>query len=236
MRRIEKARRIGRQLDALYPDPPIPLRHRDPWTFLVSVVLSAQCTDRRVNEVAPRLWALAPTPHAMLDLDVARIADVIRPVGLAPTKARHLHAAAAKIVADHRGEVPRTLAELEALPGVGHKTARVVVSQAFGVPAFPVDTHVARLAWRWGLSTRRDPVQTERDLTALYPEQEWTRRHLQFIFFGREHCPARGHDPAQCPICSWAGNRTRLARETRKGAGQRRRSRTGARRRTRTTQ
>jgi endonuclease-3 len=207
MGKDEKAARIGAILDRLVPLPPIPLAHEDPYTLLVAVVLSAQCTDARVNEVAPRLFALASTPAAMARLPVARIESIVRPCGLAPAKARHIRALSALLVERHAGRVPETLEELEALPGVGHKTASVVLVQAFGIPAFPVDTHIHRLAARWGLSSGRNVVQTERDLKALFPAADWGRRHLQIIYFGREHCPARGHEAAACPICSWAASR-----------------------------
>ena len=204
MTRAAKARKIQRILDTLYPAPPIPLEHRDPFTLLVAVVLSAQTTDARVNLVTPALFRRAPTPEAMAAMEEAEILALIRTCGLAPGKARNLREAARRIVALHGGAVPRSFAELEALPGVGHKTASVVMSQAFGVPAFPVDTHIHRLAARWGLSDGSSVERTERDLKALFPESAWNRLHLQIIYFGREHCPARGHDPARCPICSWA--------------------------------
>lgn len=207
MTKAEKARRIGAILDALYPLPPVPLAHEDPFTLLVAVVLSAQCTDARVNQVTPGLFALADTPAAMAKLPVARIRAKIRSCGLAPQKAKHVRALSQQLVERHGGVVPADLAALEALPGVGHKTASVVLVQAFGIPAFPVDTHIHRLAERWGLSSGRNVVETERDLKAAFPESEWGKRHLQIIYFGREHCPARGHDAAACPICSWAAPR-----------------------------
>ena len=202
-----KAARIGAQLDSLFPRPPIPLDHEDPFTLLVSVVLSAQCTDVRVNATTPALFARAATPEAMARLPVASIEKIIRPCGLAPAKARNLRALSRLILERHGGEVPRTFEELEALPGVGHKTASVVMAQAFGVPAFPVDTHIHRLAGRWGLSRARNVAEVERDLKALYPPERWNDLHLQIIYFGRTYCPARGHDPAACPICSWAAPR-----------------------------
>ncbi len=213
MRRAEKAARIDAQLAALYPDPPVPLDHRDPFTLLVAVLLSAQTTDKKVNEVTPALFAAAPTPAALGALSIAEIQGFIRQVGLAPTKARHLHALGALLVERHGGVVPADFAALEALPGVGHKTASVVMAQAFGVPAFPVDTHIHRLAWRWGLSDGSAVTRTEADCKALFPEVRWNALHLQIIFFGREHCPARGHAPERCPICSWAGVPARLAEE-----------------------
>jgi len=219
----EKAARIGAILDRLYPAPPIPLRHADPYTLLVSVVLSAQCTDARVNQVTPGLFALAAEPAAMARLPVARIEAAIRSCGLAPRKARAIRELSRLLVERHGGAVPASFPELEALPGVGHKTAGVVLAQAFGIPAFPVDTHIHRLAARWGLSSGRAVVQTERDLMRAFPEAEWTRRHLQIIYFGREHCPARSHDPARCPICSWAAPRRRAtARSGQPGARARR--------------
>lgn len=201
----EKARAIGRILDDLYPITPIPLQHVDPFTLLIAVVLSAQTTDVRVNQVTPALFARADTPEAMAQLPVAEIEALIRPVGLAPRKAQAIAELSRLLLERHGGRVPQTFAELEALPGVGHKTASVVLNQAFGVPTFPVDTHIHRLAARWGLSSGKNVVQTERDLKALYPEDEWGRRHLQIIYFGREYCPARSHDPAVCPICSRYG-------------------------------
>lgn len=205
MRRRDKARRIAAQLAALYPDTPVPLDHRDPFTLLVAVALSAQTTDRKVNEVTPALFARAPDPASMAALSEEEILSCIRSLGLAPTKAKNLRAMARILVERHGGEVPSDEAALEALPGVGHKTASVVRAQAFGIPAFPVDTHIHRLAARWGLSSGRSVEQTERDLKALFPPSQWNALHLRIIFFGREQCPARGHEPAGCPICSWAG-------------------------------
>jgi endonuclease III len=209
MKKAEKAAKIGAILDRLYPQPPIPLAHEDPFTLLVAVVLSAQCTDKRVNEVTPGLFALARTPAQMAALPAARILAKIRSCGLAPAKAKNIRALSQLLVERHHGEVPRTFEELEALPGVGHKTAGVVRVQAFGLPAFPVDTHIHRLAARWGLSSGRNVTETERDLCALFPESDWGKRHLQIIYFGREHCPARGHDASTCPICSWAAPKRR---------------------------
>ncbi len=203
----EKAARIGAQLDTLFPRPPIPLDHEDPYTLLVSVVLSAQCTDVRVNATTPALFARAASPEAMARLPVASIEKIIRPCGLAPAKAKNIRALSKLLVERHAGQVPQSFEELEALPGVGHKTASVVMAQAFGVPAFPVDTHIHRLAGRWGLSSARNVVETERDLKALFPPERWNDLHLQIIYFGRSYCPARGHDPSACPICSWAAPR-----------------------------
>jgi endonuclease III len=204
MKRAEKAKRIGAILDELYPTPPIPLQHRDPFTLLVAVLLSAQTTDVQVNRVTPALFALASTPRTMAKLTEAEILGAIRSCGLAPSKARNVKKLAQTLVDDYGGKVPRDIEALETLPGVGHKTASVVMSQAFGEPAFAVDTHIHRLAQRWGLSKGKNVEQTERDLKKLFPPEEWGNRHLQLIYFGREYCPARGHDPDACPICSWA--------------------------------
>lgn len=192
---------IGRILDELYPETPIPLVHADAYTLLVAVLLSAQCTDKRVNLVTPHLFARAHTPEEMVKLEVAEIEAIIRPCGLAPRKARAIHELSQILLREHDGCVPPSFDALEKLPGVGHKTASVVMNQAFGQPAFPVDTHIHRLATRWGLTSGKNVVQTERDLKQIFPEEEWGRRHLQMIYFGREHCPARGHDPQKCPIC-----------------------------------
>jgi endonuclease-3 len=207
MKRSEKADRVAAILDRLHPEPAVPLLHDDPFTLLVSVVLSAQCTDARVNEVTPGLFALARTPEAMARLPVAAIERRIRTCGLAPTKARQLRALSRALVERFGGRVPDELGALESLPGVGHKTASVVLVQAFGKPAFPVDTHVHRLAARFGLSSGRSVAETERDLKRLFPPEAWGRVHLQLVYFGRSHCPARGHDAAACPICSWAAAR-----------------------------
>jgi endonuclease-3 len=205
VRRAEKAKRIGEILDRLYPEPPVPLQHRDPFTLLVAVLLSAQTTDAQVNKVTPALFAAASTPEAMAELSVEEILGCIRTCGLAPTKAKNVKKLAETLVAEHGGDVPRDMEALERLPGVGHKTASVVMSQAFGEPAFAVDTHIHRLAHRWRLSNGKSVEQTERDLKKAFPREEWARRHLQIIYFGREHCPARGHVAEECPICSWAG-------------------------------
>jgi endonuclease-3 len=217
MKKAEKARRIQAILDELYPETPIPLDHVDAFTLLVSVVLSAQTTDKKVNEVTPALFARAPTPQAMAALSVDEIRAIIRQVGLAPQKAKALQGLAQRLVTVHGGQVPDTFDELEALPGVGHKTASVVMAQAFGHPAFPVDTHIHRLAARWGLSDGTNVVKTERDLKSLFPESSWNKLHLQIIYFGREHCKALHHDAARCPICSFASSgRARVT--TTKGA------------------
>jgi len=209
---IEKAKRIRSVLDGLYPAAPIPLEHEDPFQLLVAVVLSAQCTDARVNLVTPALFAAAPNAAALAVLPHARILRLIRSCGLAPTKARNLKALARQLVAQHGGAVPKTFAELEALPGVGHKTASVVMSQGFGIPAFPVDTHIHRLATRWGLTSGRNVATTERDLKALFPAASWGALHLQLIYFGREHCPALRHEASACPICSFAAVKRRKPR------------------------
>ena len=202
MRRPEKAKRIGEILDQLYPEPPVPLEHRDPFTLLVAVLLSAQTTDVQVNRVTPALFQRAATPQKMAKLSVDEILACIRTCGLAPTKAKNVKKLAETLVAEHGGQVPRDMEALERLPGVGHKTASVVMSQAFGEPAFAVDTHIHRLAARWKLSNGKSVEQTERDLKKVFPREEWSRRHLQIIYFGREYCPARGHEPSACPICS----------------------------------
>jgi endonuclease-3 len=212
VKRQEKADRIGAMLDELYPDPPVPLDHTDPYTLLVAVALSAQTTDKKVNQVTPALFAVADTPQKMAALGPDRILELIREIGLAPTKAKNLWVAANQIV-DAGGELVPTFEFLESLAGVGHKTASVVMAQAFGVPAFPVDTHIHRLAARWGLSDGSSVERTERDLKAVFPRDTWNRRHLQIIFFGREHCPALRHDLMGCPICSWAATKKRIALE-----------------------
>ena len=213
MKRADKAARIQTQLEGYYPDPPVPLDHVDPFTLLVAVALSAQSTDKKVNQVTPALFAVAGTPAAMAALEVEEIRHLIREVGLAPTKAKNLKKLSQLLVERHDGVVPQTFAELEALPGIGHKTASVVMAQAFDVPAFPVDTHIFRLARRWGLSRGTNVEAVERDLKAIFPKERRNDLHLQIIFFGREHCPARGHDPEGCPICSWAGVKSVLAKE-----------------------
>lgn len=216
MKRSEKAIRIQGILNELYPDPPVPLVHADPYTLLVAVLLSAQCTDVRVNMITPLLFARAHTPSEMIRLTPAEIREIIKPCGLSPAKSKAIHGLSKLLLERHDGQVPSTFDELEALPGVGHKTAGVVMSHAFGHPAFPVDTHIHRLAARWGLSNGTTVERTERDLKALFPEQAWELLHLQIIFFGRGHCPARGHDLAACPICSWAASKARIATEQRK--------------------
>tara|TARA_Y100001956_G_C4040561_1_gene150428 strand:- start:30 stop:656 length:627 start_codon:yes stop_codon:yes gene_type:complete len=203
---------IGKILDELYPETPIPLDHKDPYTLLVAVMLSAQTTDKKVNEVTPRLFEIADRPESMVEIEVDIIHDIIREVGLAPTKARNLRRMAEQILEDG-GEVRPDWEFLESLAGVGHKTASVVMAQAFGVPAFPVDTHIHRLAARWGLSSGRNVEKTERDLKAIFPIETWNSRHLQMIFFGREYCPALRHNLRECPICSWAATKKRMNEE-----------------------
>jgi len=201
MTRQQRADLVARRLGELYPETPIPLDHRDAYTLLIAVVLSAQCTDKRVNEVTPALLARAGTPEAMAALPEETIREFIRPCGLSPQKAKAIKELSRLLVERHGGEVPRSFEELEALPGVGHKTASVVMAQAFGVPAFPVDTHIHRLARRWKLSPARNVVQTERDLKKLFPREAWNRLHLQIIFYGREYCTARGCDGSTCELC-----------------------------------
>jgi endonuclease III len=224
MKRSEKALRILDVLDELYPTVDIPLEHADPFTLLVAVVLSAQTTDKLVNEVTPALFARAADPAALAALPVEEIQRLIRRIGLTASKAKNLKRLSEILVAEHGGRVPRTFAELEALPGVGHKTASVVLNQAFGIPTFPVDTHIHRLAARWGLSRGRKVEQTERDLKRVFPEETWGKAHLQIIYFGREHCPALYHDLDACPICSWAASAKRKREERERNRGLRRRS------------
>ncbi|MEM9384865.1 MAG: endonuclease III [Pseudomonadota bacterium] len=224
MTRQEKAERVLAQLEELYPQTPVPLDHEDPFSLLVAVLLSAQTTDARVNLVTPDLFAKASAPAQMAQLDVDDILASIRTCGLAPTKAKNIRRLAQILVEEHDGQVPTTLDELEALPGVGHKTASVVVAQAFGEPAFPVDTHIHRLAARWGLSKGTTVERTEKDLKAVFPRESWSKVHLQIIFFGREHCPARFHDLSTCPICSWAATKKRALEERRRDGRARKRS------------
>lgn len=205
---LAKAQHIREILDGLYPETPIPLQHEDAYTLLVAVVLSAQCTDERVNQITPLLFARADNPYDMAKLPVEEIREIIKPCGLSPAKSKAIHGLSEIIVEKHGGKVPESFEALEALPGVGHKTASVVMSQAFGHPAFPVDTHIHRLAARWGLSNGKNVVQTERDLKAVFPESSWNKLHLQIIYFGRQYCPARGHKPEVCPICSLYYNKS----------------------------
>lgn len=192
-------------LEELYPETPIPLKHSDPYTLLVAVLLSAQCTDERVNKITPTLFARADNPADMINLSVEEIKEIIKPCGLSPAKSKAIWELSRLILEKHGGEVPQTFQDLEALPGVGHKTASVVMSQAFGFTAFPVDTHIHRLATRWGLSDGKNVVKTEKDLKAVFPESTWNKLHLQIIFFGRQFCPARGHKKENCPVCSLYG-------------------------------
>ena len=212
MKRSEKGKKIGEILDDLYPETPIPLDHNDPYTLLVAVMLSAQTTDKKVNEVTPTLFSVAPNPYAMASLEVDEIKEIIREIGLAPTKAKNLKKMAEQIIFNG-GEVIPDWDFLESLAGVGHKTASVVMAQAFDIPAFPVDTHIHRLAARWGLSNGKSVEKTEKDLKAVFPKETWNARHLQIIFFGREHCPARFHDLENCLICSWAATKKRKQEE-----------------------
>lgn len=202
---LSKAERVSfvfNTLQALYPEPPIPLTHKDPYTLLVAVLLSAQCTDERVNKVTPSLWQLADNPLDMSHQDVDAIKAIIRPCGLSPQKSKAIHKLSCILVEQYDGQVPQSMAELEQLPGVGHKTAGVVMAQAFGEPAFPVDTHIHRLAQRWGLTSGKNVSQTEKDLKRLFPASYWNKLHLQIIYYGREHCSARGCDGTKCLICS----------------------------------
>jgi endonuclease-3 len=205
LKRKEKAKVIADILDKLFPETPIPLRHEDPYTLLIAVLLSAQCTDERVNKITPKLFAIADNPFDMIKMTVDEIQQIIRPCGLSQNKAKAIHGLSQQLISKYNGNVPQDFEALEALPGVGHKTASVVMVQAFGIPAFPVDTHIHRLARRWGLSSGKNVKQTENDLKAIFPEEQWAKVHLQMIFFGRKYCPARGHDKTQCPICSKFG-------------------------------
>jgi endonuclease-3 len=205
MTKKQKAKEIAAILEDLFPETPIPLDHSDAYTLLVAVLLSAQCTDERVNKITPLLFARARTPQAMVQLSVDEIRDIIRPCGLSPRKSQAIYDLSQILLDQHQGRVPEDFAALEALPGVGHKTASVVMSQWFGHPAFPVDTHIHRLAQRWGLSSGKNVEQTEADLKKLFPKKTWNKLHLQIIFFGRQYCPARGHQPEACPICAKYG-------------------------------
>ena len=216
MKRSEKAERIVTMLEELYPETPVPLDHTNTFELLVAVLMSAQTTDLKVNQVTPALFAKANTPELMAQLPVETILNDIRQVGLAPTKAKNIRRLSELLVERHDGVVPDSFEELEALPGVGHKTAGVVLAQAFGIPAFPIDTHIHRLAARWGLSNGTTVERTERDLKAVFPKHLWNKLHLQIIFFGREYCPARHHDLTTCPICSWTATKKRIAEESRR--------------------
>lgn len=208
MTKKEKVEFVIDTLESLYPETPVPLEHKDPYTLLIAVLLSAQCTDARVNKITPLLFERADTPQAMIGLEVDEIRKIIRPCGLSPRKSKAISELSHILLDKHQGIVPQSFEALEELPGVGHKTASVVMSQAFGVPAFPVDTHIHRLMYRWGLSTGKNVVQTEKDAKRLFPKEKWNKLHLQIIFFGREYCPARGHNPRECPICKVIGRKS----------------------------
>jgi endonuclease III len=201
MTKAEKVTDIINTLEKLYPHPAVPLQHKDAYTLLISVLLSAQCTDERVNKITPLLFEAADNPYDIMKLSVEEIRDIIKPCGLSPMKSKGIAGLSKILVEKYNGEVPNTFEDLEALPSVGHKTASVVMTQWFGVPAFPVDTHIHRLAYRWGLTTGKNVEQTEKDLKRLIPEKKWNNAHLQIIYFGREYCPARGHNWRACPIC-----------------------------------
>jgi endonuclease-3 len=214
MLRKERATYIQKRLQELYPDPPVPLDHKDPYTLLIAVLLSAQCTDVRVNQITPSLFSRADTPQEMVKIPEEEIRAIIRPCGLSPMKAKGIAGLSRILLHKYGGEVPADMAALEALPAVGHKTASVVMSQAFGVPAFPVDTHIHRLAQRWGLTSGKSVVQTERDLKRLFPEPSWNDLHLQIIFYGREYCTARGCDGTVCEICRTLYPKRKHAKKT----------------------
>ncbi|MGE9295652.1 MAG: endonuclease III [Puniceicoccales bacterium] len=216
MTKSERAAYIDERLAALYPKPPIPLDHHDAYTLLIAVLLSAQCTDKRVNLTTPALFELADNPAQMTTLSVDQINAIVRPCGLAPRKAQAIHRLSEMLVEEHGSEVPADIDALERLPGVGHKTAQVVMAQAFGVPSFPVDTHIHRLAQRWGLTTGKSVAQTEKDLKRIFPENRWNELHLQIIYYGREHCTARGCDGTVCEICRTVYPDRKRAKVTRK--------------------
>ncbi len=207
MTKSESVQFVIDTLEELYPETPIPLQHDDSYTLLIAVLLSAQCTDARVNTVTPALFKMAKTPQKMVKQKVSDIKKIIRPCGLSPRKSQAIYDLSEILIEEHNGDVPDNYEDLEALPGVGHKTASVVMSQAFGYPAFPVDTHIQRLAFRWKLSNGKNVEQTEKDCKRLFPEELWNKLHLQIIFFGREYCMARGHKPTECPICSKIGRK-----------------------------
>jgi len=223
VKRADKAARIIETLDVLYPSVDIPLDHTDPFTLLVAVVLSAQTTDKKVNEVTPALFSRAGNARAMSQLDVDEVRHLIRQIGLAPSKSKALVGLSKMIVEDYGNEVPQDFAKLEAMPGVGHKTASVVMAQAFGHPAFPVDTHIHRLATRWGISNGKNVKKTEEDCKKAFPKDRWNDMHLKIIYFGREHCPALYHDLLECPICAWAATKKVIATEARADRERRRR-------------
>ena len=201
MKKKERVAFVAETLERLYPETPVPLDHTDAYTLLIAVLLSAQCTDERVNKITPHLFERARTPQQMVTLSVEEIREIIKPCGLSPFKSKAIHGLSVILIEKYGSEVPQSFEELEALPGVGHKTASVVMSQAFGVPAFPVDTHIHRLAQRWKLTNGKNVEQTEKDLKRLFPKETWNKLHLQIIFFGREYCPARGHKVEDCLIC-----------------------------------
>jgi endonuclease-3 len=205
MTRKERASKIHQILESEFAEVPIPLDHKDPYTLLVAVLLSAQCTDERVNKITPLLFSKADNPHDMVKMSVEEIKSIIRPCGLSPMKSKGIYGLSKILIEEYDGQVPEDMEALEKLPAVGHKTASVVMSQAFGVPAFPVDTHIHRLAYRWKLSTGKNVKQTEKDLKSCFPIESWNKIHLQIIFFGRKYCPARGHNPRTCPICKTYG-------------------------------
>jgi len=205
--KAEKVQDIINTLERLYPVIPIPLDHKDSYTLLIAVLLSAQCTDKKVNEITPLLFEAADNPFDMIKLTPDQIRLIIRPCGLSPRKSKAIYELSQILIDKYDGEVPDSFEALEELPGVGHKTASVVMAQAFGVPAFPVDTHIHRLAWRWNLSTGKNVVQTEKDCKRLFPKEKWNDLHLQIIFFGREYCPAKAHNPNECPLCSKYGRK-----------------------------
>jgi endonuclease III len=201
MTKSEKVADIVKMLEKLYPNPEVPLQHKDAYTLLISVLLSAQCTDERVNKITPLLFKMADNPYDMMKFSVDEIREIIKPCGLSPMKSKGIAGLSKILVEKYNGQVPNTFEALEELPAVGHKTASVVMTQWFGIPAFPVDTHIHRLAYRWGLTNGKNVEQTEKDLKRLIPEKKWNNVHLQIIYFGREYCPARGHEPEKCPIC-----------------------------------
>ncbi len=208
MTKKEKANWVVEQLEGYYPETPVPLDHTSSYTLLIAVLLSAQCTDERVNRITPALFAKADTPEKMIQLSVEEIREIIKPCGLSPRKSKAIFDLSHIILNEHNGEVPQSFEALEMLPGVGHKTASVVMAQAFGVPAFPVDTHIHRLMYRWGLTTGKNVVKTEEDAKKIFPKELWNKLHLQIIFYGREYCKARGHQKNQCPICNEIGRKT----------------------------
>ena len=207
MKKKDKVKGIHKILDKIYPDPAVPLNHKNPYTLLIAVLLSARCTDKKVNEVTPGLFNLADNPYDMAKQNVSQVRKIVKPCGLSPQKSKAIVGLSKILVDKYEGVVPSNFEELEELPGVGHKTASVVMSQAFGVPAFPVDTHIHRLAWRWALSNRKSVEKTEKDLKRLFPKESWNKLHLQMIYFGREYCPAISHEINICPICSKYGRK-----------------------------